>query len=125
MHLELTQDWWNSEIKTLYDPCPYGYRIPASGVYGEAGDWVLSTWAGVMTAGHSFNKVIKSFFPASGYREPSNGKFMRVSATGYGWMSTPYNRSNVYALGFGSGYVKPNIDGGIRSYGFPIRCIIE
>ena len=27
-------DWWNPTIKTLYDPCPNGYRIPKLGTYG-------------------------------------------------------------------------------------------
>ena len=40
---DLTKDWWNPEIKTLYDPCPYGYRIPKSGTYGADSEWIKLT----------------------------------------------------------------------------------
>ena len=65
-----------------------------------------------------------SFFPASGYRNDSNGKFYNVGSYGYAWMSTPYSATYGYNLAFYSGAVNLNY-ANYRSYGFPVRCISE
>ena len=113
--IDLTNDWWNSAAKTIYDPCPYGYRIPANGVYGKSAEWLPQE------SGRMWNS---SFFPASGYRRASSGKFYVVGSSGYGWMSTPGSATGGYNLRFHSGYVNPN-NNFSRSHGFPVRCIID
>ena len=61
------------------------------------------------------------FFPASGYRNYSDGKLYNSGTNGYGWTSTPYNSSNAWNLNFNSGdaYVNNNN----RGNGFPVRCV--
>ena len=119
---DLTKDWWNPEIKTLYDPCPYGYRIPKSGTYGADSEWTKSTWSGsVLTAGHTWKS---SHFPASGLRNSSSGLFAVVGSRGFCWMSTPYGATDGYSLHFNSDYVGPS-NAGSRSDGFPVRCLID
>lgn len=34
-------DTWGGSVKTIYDPCPYGYRVPAKVDYGS--NWTTST----------------------------------------------------------------------------------
>ena len=120
----LTQDWWNPTIKTLYDPCPNGYRIPNNGTYGniysETPSEIGWDWSGsTLTSGYTWTNT---FFPASGYRYASNGKFTAVGTYGYGWMSTPQSPISGHSLLFISGYVYPN-HYYYRSDGFPARCI--
>ena len=118
-------DWWNPTIKTLYDPCPNGYRIPKNGTYGNVANTTNPSdigWDWLGTGLQSGMKWTNTLFPASGYRSASNGKFYRVGTGGYGWMSIPYTPTNGYNLGFYSGYVGPNSYYG-RSNGFPARCI--
>ena len=117
-------DWWNPTIKTLYDPCPNGYRIPKSGTYGNASDWIKSNPYSGLISGYMWSNDDISFFPASGYRNASNGKFYAVGTNGYAWMSTPYNSTNGYYLDFRSSTVYPNYTNH-RSFGFPTRCIKE
>ena len=61
------------------------------------------------------------FFPASGYRNNSDGKLYNSGTNGYGWTSTPYNSSNAWNLNFNSG--NANMNNNNRGNGFPVRCV--
>ena len=94
--------------------------MPPNGIYnGFAHNWSGSGLAtGQTWAANS------SFFPASGYRNYSNGKFYLVGSGGYAWLSTPNSATYGYYLEFHSGAVYPN-SAHYRSRGFPVRCISE
>ena len=114
-------DWWNPTIKTLYDPCPNGYRIPKVGTYGNTSDWTLSEWEpSNLKGGQTFKS---SFFATSGYRDFTYGTFTAVGTSGYAWMSTPYSIYSGYLLIFRGNkeLFCDEIRG--RSLSFPIRCI--
>ena len=113
--------WWNPTTKTLYDPCPAGYRVPPKDTYAN---FTTPSFGTSLTGGVTWT-MNSSFFPASGRRSYSNGKFYLVGFNGYAWMSTPYNTSNGYNLSFYSGYVYPNSNYSGRSYGWSVRCISE
>jgi len=122
-------DWWNPTIKTLYDPCPNGYRIPGKNTYGNAGDKVndLTGWLAFSVDGLSSGRIwdiTSSFFPASGLRNFSSGQFWGGSTNGYSWVSTPYNPTVGYSLEFHSSAVYPNTYLN-RAFGFPVRCILD
>ena len=117
----LSNDWWNATIKTLYDPCPTGYRIPPNGTYNS---FTTSSWSGSgVTTGRTW-AANSSFFPASGYRTTPVGEFYVVGTYGFYWMSTPNSAAYGHNLLFNSGAVNPN-HACERSYGFPVRCISE
>ena len=88
---DLTNDWWNPETKTIYDPCPNGYRIPKNGTYGAGSqvtnhpDWSIWQSSG-LTAGRIFKEV--SFFPANGRRTYDTGALQYISTEGFRWTST-------------------------------------
>ena len=116
-------DWWNPTIKTLYDPCPNGYRIPKSGTYGEASDWTISNPYSVATAGYTWNHNNNvTFFPASGVRDGTYGGFWGLGTSGYAWMSTHHNPDRGYFLDFYPDRVNTNTIT-YNSYGLPTRCI--
>ena len=122
-------NWWNPTTKTLYDPCPAGYRVPPQNTYGHAGVDAINNagWGVFISSGLNSGinwQVGSSFFPASGFRYLSDGKFYQVGSYGYFWMSSPYSATHGYDLRFGSDAVYPNFTHH-RSFGYPVRCISE
>ena len=113
----LKNDWWNPTAKTLYDPCPSGYRIPPYNTY--SGFPLLS--GGGLTAGATWKD---SFFPASGYRNESNDQFGNIGGRGGYWLASWNNADNGYDLAFNTAGAYPNHINR-RSLGFPVRCISE
>jgi len=119
---DLTNDWWNPTTKTIYDPCPNGYKIPESGTYGTASDWTAFPWVGSgLTSGRTWTNT-SSFFPASGERNSISGMFMHMISSGYSWMSTPLNTTQGLHLHLYSTWVETHkvFD---RSHSIPVRCI--
>lgn len=140
-----TQDdkLWNdgtesSPVKTDYDPCPEGWRVPT---YSELNSLktTKSSWTtndgqkGYWFSGASdikydvpVDEEAKVFFPAAGYRNYSNGS--AASRGGYGryWSSEPNYRS-AYGLSFdiSRAYVNYNTDVDRRACGYSVRCVQE
>ena len=123
-------------IKTIYDPSPVGFKLPASNAFtgftttGEYvstlsqinGEWDSSLKGWNFYTDSSKNKTI--FFPASGYRNYSDGGASYVGSYGYCWSAVPYSQSNARRLGFYSSYVHP-LYFSTRAYGFGVRSSQE
>lgn len=119
-------------IKTIYDPSPVGFKLPPSNAFtgftttGEYvstlsqinGEWDSSLKGWNFYTDSSKNKTI--FFPASGYRNYSNGGASRVGSDGYCWSAVPNSQVNGRNLGFYSSYVGP-LRNDYRAYGFGMR----
>ena len=125
---------WQSE-KTIYDPCPAGWRVPdggSNGVWSTAlgsssdfEDYTLydSTNGGMNFSGR-FGSASTIWYPASGYRYFSDGSFGYVGYFGYYWSASP-NDSDAYGLNFSSiGYVDPS-SYYYRAGGYSVRCLQE
>ena len=120
-----------SAVKTVYDPCPVGFMMPA----GRFATGFTTTGSNTSTAGE-FNVVgsfdagwkfkknssdaVGTFYPAAGYRGYGSGGLDRVGGTGYFWTFAPYSQTGARNLRFDSGYVYPLISS-YRSYGFSVR----
>jgi len=119
-------DWWNPTTKTLYDPCPNGYRVPENGTFGKVANTTNPSdigwdWSGSsLTVGYTWNT---SFFPTSGARGSTSGHFWGMSAYGYGWMSTPQGSAYGCHLYFYQSAVYPHYGDGRRASSMPVRCI--
>ena len=134
-----TQDdkLWNSgtesaPVKTEYDPCPEGWRVPT---YTELEILISkSSWTtndgqeGYWFSGASDTKYdvpvdedTKVFFPAAGYRRNGDGFANGRGSYGYYWFSSP-NGSNAYDLRFVSNGTYAN-DSSSRAYGYSVRCV--
>ena len=134
-------------IKSVYDPSPVGYSLPASNAFTgftitgqKVGDWskgyILTpeekeklNVKGDFDKGYYFytkkNKQGSTmFFPSSGYRGDGAGSLRGVSTVGICWVAGPNNRNFGRGLGFHSGNVYP-LDYSDRSYGFPVRSAEE
>ena len=98
----------NAVVKTVYDPCPVGFKMPASNAFtgftsngqnqsGAANinaDGTADSQAKFSAAyGHNFwtnsSKNATIFFPASGSRHPGNGALNDVGSNGYYWSAVP------------------------------------
>lgn len=121
---------WQSS-KTIYDPCPSGWRVPDGGY-----DGVWSTTKdsfsfynrsydnrneGMNFAG-DFSRSSAIWYPASGFRYYDDGVLYNVGYYGYYWSVTPYGNYS-YRLYFNyDGNVNPTSSSN-RADGFSVRCV--
>ena len=129
----------NSVVKTIYDPCPAGFHMPASNAFtgftanGQNGGTMnvdgTDNWQTYQNNfGHNFwtnsSKTATINFPASGSRSSSDGSLEYVGSSGCYWSAVPYNAYDGCNLNFSSGVVKPLYDS-TRAYGFAARPVSE
>ena len=128
--------WTTSDKeKSIYDPCPQGWRVPdggSSGVWSTAlgssssfkeSSLYDSTNEGMNFSGR-FGSASTIWYPASGYRSNGSGSLDDVGNRGYFWSASPYD-SNAYDLYFyNNGYVYPSNDF-VRASGRSVRCLQE
>ena len=125
-------DWWNANItgddeqdalgkKTMFDPCPVGYRVPT---YAEVNS--LLTLSSVWKNGA---KVVDGqlYFPTTSYRAIGIYQEYWTSARAFFWTSTPYETGDkftrrVYRPYYTSGSAGMN-GNAVRAWGIPVRCI--
>ena len=120
--------WTTSDkSKSVYDPCPSGWRVPDGGRYGI---WSMAgfddTTYDSTNEGISFSisSPSKTWYPASGYRSSSDGGLYSVGSNGFCWSASP-NDSDAYTLAFhSSGSVSPSNDRD-RAHGLSVRCLQE
>ncbi len=108
--------------KTIFDPCPAGWRVAAwSSGYSPWSVFNTSnfTWSDV-DKGRTYNST---FYPAAGCRYASSGALYNVGSYGYYWSASP-NGSNGSNLSFYSYHVYPSSIHN-RAYGFAVRCVQE
>ena len=132
-------------IKSVYDPSPVGYSLPASNAFtgftttGEnVGDWdtpatpeqkakfnVKGNWD---KGWYFYTKPNKKgstvFFPTCGYRIYNTAKIGLISIYGLYWSGSPHSSSGGRHLLFSSLYVTV-IYGSLNSYGFSVRSAEE
>lgn len=137
------EDWCTDEnvsrwdhYKTIYDPCPAGWRVPDG---GENGIWVKSDM--VYSEGgneyryrfDSANRGItlletictpETWYPAAGHRGPYKMTLESVGVGGCYWTctTTDYNQNNSYYLNFDCvGLLYPT-NGSSKSSAHSVRC---
>ena len=124
----------NPVAKTIYDPCPVGFKLPApnaftgftttgSDIYNDASR-INGTWDSTRKGWNFYAQANKSgqqiFFPASGWRYHSDGSLYYVGSYGYCWSAAPYSRNFGRTLLFSSSRVSP-LSLNNRSNGFGVR----
>ena len=120
--------WTTSDkTKSIYDPCPVGWRVPdggSNGIWSKAG--FADTEYDSTNKGISFSISSSSttWYPASGYRNDNDGSLNLVGDFGYYWSASPGSGS-VYYLYFYSGRVYPSYNDNYRAYGLFVRCLQE
>ena len=125
--------WTTSESsKSIYDPCPAGWRVPdggSNGIWSKAlgsSSSYLGTYDNTnrgMNFSGKFGSDQTIWYPASGYRYNYGG--LGNDGNGGGcWSASPssYSACNLYFDSYG--YVGPS-GGTNRAVGFSVRCLQE
>ena len=122
----------NVVIKTVYDPSPVGYSLPAPNAFtrftttgGNTDNPAEFNVKGNFNKGWDFyckpgKQGSTIFFPACGSRTYKTGSLSNVTARGFYWVAGPSNKSRGRYLFFHSGSVGPLHSEG-RSFGFTVR----
>lgn len=128
---------WQSS-KTIYDPCPAGWRVPDGGgsgvwatAFGTSSGWTTASNWDSTNLGMDFSNTDKTlgssepiWYPASGYRDYRKWSISDVGSYGIYWSVSPYDRG-AYRLGFSvNGGVDPAYNS-YRAYGQSVRCLQE
>ena len=123
---------WNSgtesnPIKTKYDPCPEGWRIPTyaelAKLRNNYSSWIINQAGRYFCGDYTYlDNNPQVFLPASGFRSDNCYGGERGSSGLY-WSSTPIN-SKAYSLSFYQ-YTDGNISSSQRACGFSVRCVQE
>ena len=132
----------NSVVKTVYDPSPVGFKMPASNAFtgftttgqnsytqSELNVDGTSDWQTYQNNfGHNFwtssSKTATIYFPASGYRYSSDGSLNRVGIYGCYWSAVPIYTNYGCYLSLISGTVYPLYYYN-RAYGSAARPVSE
>ena len=133
----------NAVVKTVYDPCPVGFKMPASNAFtGFTSDGQNQSTAANINAketnessvkfsaayGHNFytngSKNATIFFPASGFRSYGDGSLYDVGYYGCYWSAVPNIANYGCSLYFYWSNVSPQSNY-YRSYGFAARPVSE
>ncbi|MBR4758194.1 MAG: hypothetical protein IK084_05230, partial [Bacteroidaceae bacterium] len=120
-----------SAIKTIYDPCPVGFMMPAGRAFTgftTTGDNtsdssqfnVVGSFANGWMMKKKSTDTVGNYYPASGYRAYGSGASTGVGSYGYCWTFAPYSQTNARYLYFYSGLISP-LNNNYRSLGFSVR----
>ena len=129
----------NSVVKTVYDPCPVGFKMPPTkafsgftsngqndGTMNVDGTDNLQTFQS--NFGHnlwtSSSKTATINFPASGYRFNDDGSLLNVGVSGCYWSALPSDTDSGFYLGITLSNVFP-LNYNNQSYGFAVRPVSE
>ena len=122
----------NIVIKTVYDPCPVGFHMPASNAF--TGFTTNGQNLGPINAdggwdtGWNFwtnsSKTSTIYFPASGRLSFVNGSLSYPGSFGYYRSAMPYNTFRGCGQYFFSGEVHP-LDYAVRTSGFATRPVAD
>lgn len=122
--------------KSIYDPCPPGWRVSSSDAFTR-----FTTTGANATASEEFNVAtltfdkgfkfyytamgsgLSSYYPAAGIRDGLTGDLAGVRTYGYCWSSSSTVGGNVNSSGlsFFASRVNP-LSTNYRSHGFLVRC---
>ena len=125
----------NPVVKTIYDPCPAGFQMPASNAFkfttngNNTNTQSEFNINGAWDYGWNFNnKNINPdatvYFPASGYRDSNDGSLYLVGTTGCYWSAVPYDTYSGCRLVFSPALVSPK-HFLRRSNAFAVRPVAE
>ncbi len=126
--------WATSDkTKTIYDPCPAGWRVPDGGSNGVWSQTLCSssTCTGQYddtNEGMNFSSKFGSdqtiWYPFSGYHTYYDGRLTNVGYSGHYWSASPSDDYAYCLYFYGKGVVNPSYSDN-RASGYSVRCLQE
>lgn len=118
---ENTPNLWNSEKgeKTIYDPCPVGYRVPKRD--SSLGFWTKTDWTFNLT--NYWYKKGGAVFPYAGYLDDCGGDLSYPGVRNKIWGADEESAKNGYCL-----YLKKDAYNSASTHkacGGSVRCVAE
>lgn len=105
--------------KTVYDPCPAGWKVPASDVlYSMTVDFPWSNYGRTSNISGG-----GGWYPAAGSRDPSSGGFYGVGKWGYYWSSTASGNKSRDMYFTSDDIITTSLPQ--RASGYPVRCVAD
>ena len=108
-------------VKTIFDPCPAGYRVPEELAYAGLTDKDKGNCNDQY--GHMFDvdgAGTTSYFPTAGYLEKNKDVIKYLEYRGYLWTNVPGETGAYYFYYNNANLNRAGLD---RAAGCPIRCI--
>jgi hypothetical protein len=125
-NMSLDDSSWNS-TKTIYDPCPVGWRVPDGGddgVWSKAlGSSSAVSWSNMGGANLSgaLGDDQTIWYPATGYLRYFEGGLLGVGQNVHCW-SVSYFDDYTYGLSIVAGRYDPLFNVLNRANGYSVRC---
>ena len=125
--------WGDGTSKSIYDPCPYGYRVPSKGAFDVVKSFVSGkTFVKPHGATVQDSNASDAFFPLSGWwqRKHYEVELCNVGTQGRLWSSTP-SAANALNGSYYSSYVfhyqqsgsSAKTEARVRRWGCNVRCV--
>ncbi len=128
---------WNSgteesPVKTEYDPCPEGWRVPTGAelkeLFQNISPWTTNAMGqpGFCVSGStSYTEEVKQvFFSAAGYRYYYSGNAYFRGSQGYYWSSKSYSLQRAVYLTISKNHVSTSLSLS-RANAYSVRCVQE
>ncbi len=118
--------------KTIFDPCPAGWRVPTWSssyspwdVFGSStpNGYVATSIVGTFNYGLTVTSVSAGYYPAAGWRFAVSGALCLVGGYGDYWSASPYGGYGFH-LDLYNAHVTPAYSS-YRAYGLSVRCVQE
>ncbi|MFC2378200.1 MAG: fimbrillin family protein, partial [Segatella oulorum] len=126
----------NPVVKTVYDPCPVGFKMPASNAFTgftKTGDGTVTqadfNVFGAWNNGWEFNNKINApdatvYFHASSARDEFTGSLFMGAGEGDYWAAVPFNNVEGINLMFQQGFIQSK-QALHRAFGLSVRPVAE
>ncbi|MCC8062953.1 MAG: fimbrillin family protein [Rikenellaceae bacterium] len=139
--------WGDEAPKSVYDPCPNGWRVAPSGTWDDFTRDVTTPSNGTFpyymngtinenakqyyaTNGRYYvpsNGTVRAWYPAPGFRDAGSygklGSLVNVGHSGYSWSSAVGDSDGVFLDFYTVGLIPRNTAN--RAFGLQVRCIQE
>ena len=124
---------WTTSKKSIYDPCPVGWRVPnggSTGIWEEGsrpnGKYTADKTNKCVNFSGKFGSASNIWYPATGYLDRSCNLLTLVGGMGNYWSASP-SSNKAYSLYFSMGnysYLQTS-SSDFRANGFSVRCVKE
>ncbi len=112
--------------KSIYDPCPPGWKVPLSSIWADFSS-ETTTPVGSFEGRHYFPEGLADsgiFYPASGYRDRTDGNLNYKGNVGYYWSAHQASEAIAYKMMLANNNMNPSRNW-YQTEGETVRCIRE